>query len=476
MKLKPRLLVSVLLTMAVVALFAPFAFAAPQAQTGDPFVTIDSPASNSIFNQGDVVAVTSSSGSSVGVAQVELLVDNVASGKPDIPPGSLPPLNYTTILRWTAVAGTHDLTIKVTDGENRTASATIRVLVNGQTQTPTPTPPQTQIPITTTPTPGAATCVLSSRFVADITIPDNTVVAPGSIFTKTWALQNNGTCPWGVGFTAVFISGEQMAGGSPTPIPAALPGQTVNVSVNFVAPSVPGAHRSTWQLQSASGVRFGIPFYVLVQVPGAPPPPPPPTPIPPPPPPPAQGCQGSPTIQAFYVNPDHIQSGQTTTLRWKLVLNADYVALETPGGSGGIATPGEQQINPTNTTTYTLVAYCKGNRVQAQTTVFVSNPPPTPPPQQPSRIISVDPAHQGTNNIRIRVTYFWNGDDPPASMQGYGLRNGTPNTNTDSSPISANQNNTVVLNVAGGLKITLVNVCIVEHSGNEIACGSAPLQ
>src|SRR5689334_10127240 len=91
------------------------------AQGDTPSVIIDSPASNSIFTPGDIVSVTSSLGSPVGIAQVNLLVDGAAYGLPDIPPGSTPPPAYKTILRWTAVAGTHVLTIQGTDSENRTA-------------------------------------------------------------------------------------------------------------------------------------------------------------------------------------------------------------------------------------------------------------------------------------------------------------------------------------------------------------------
>ncbi len=39
-----------------------------------------------------------------------------------------------------------------------------------------------------------ADCVNRIGFVADISIPDGTIVAPGSIITKTWKLKNIGTC------------------------------------------------------------------------------------------------------------------------------------------------------------------------------------------------------------------------------------------------------------------------------------------
>ncbi|GAB2766847.1 NBR1-Ig-like domain-containing protein [Amycolatopsis magusensis] len=36
----------------------------------------------------------------------------------------------------------------------------------------------------------------SSRFVADVTIPDDTVVKPGTQFVKVWEIQNTGTVEW----------------------------------------------------------------------------------------------------------------------------------------------------------------------------------------------------------------------------------------------------------------------------------------
>src|SRR5512140_3111895 len=52
----------------------------------------------------------------------------------------------------------------------------------------------------------------SSAFVADVTIPDNSVIDPGKAFTKTWTLLNNGTCTWNSSYKLAFKSGDQMNG------------------------------------------------------------------------------------------------------------------------------------------------------------------------------------------------------------------------------------------------------------------------
>jgi hypothetical protein len=274
------------------------------------------------------------------------------------------------------------------------------------------------------------------------------------------------------------VSGEQMSGGSPAPIPAAQPGETVNVSVNFVAPAAPGPHRSNWRLRAANGEQFGQSFYVLIEVPGLPTPiPPPVTQVPPPPPPPPpQGCQGTPVITGFFVNPQNIQAGQTATLHWNLVVNADYASLQTPDGTSGIATPGNQNVSPRQTTTYTLAAYCKGNRVSSSVTVTVSNAPPTPPPFRPSEIFSIEAIRRGGDEINMRISYYWNGQDPPATMQGFGSQNGREHTETASRPIESGGNRVINLLVHGGNKINSVHACIVGGSGNQIACANASLQ
>jgi hypothetical protein len=95
-------------------------------------------------------------------------------------------------------------------------------------------------------------------FVADVTIPDNTYISPGTTFTKTWALKNSGTCTWTTGYSLVYASGEQMGGQAATSLPGnVLPGQSINLSVNLTAPSAAGAHQGYWRLQNASGFAFG---------------------------------------------------------------------------------------------------------------------------------------------------------------------------------------------------------------------------
>jgi hypothetical protein len=119
-----------------------------------------------------------------------------------------------------------------------------------KTSTPTKTPTPTR---TATPTPTAAPIVPLAQFVTDVTIPDGTLMEPGYAFTKTWRLQNVGALEWGEGSHLDFLDGEQMSGASPTAVPNVQPGETVDISVDMVAPAELGSHIGRWRLFAGDG-------------------------------------------------------------------------------------------------------------------------------------------------------------------------------------------------------------------------------
>ena len=85
----------------------------------------------------------------------------------------------------TAVAAT--LTAEPTNTPVPTSTPTL-------TPIPTATPTSTPVPVYAYPTP--ETACYASAFIADVTIPDYSEVAPGEVFRKTWLLENTGTCAW----------------------------------------------------------------------------------------------------------------------------------------------------------------------------------------------------------------------------------------------------------------------------------------
>ena len=115
-------------------------------------------------------------------------------------------------------------------------------------------------PLSTTPTVGtlqpanAADCTNSASFVADVTIPDNTNVAGGTTFTKTWRISNTGTCIWGPDYKLTHYSDELLGAPPSVPLPITNPGQTADISVNLVAPNANGTHRGNFVVENPKGL------------------------------------------------------------------------------------------------------------------------------------------------------------------------------------------------------------------------------
>lgn len=108
-------------------------------------------------------------------------------------------------------------------------------------------------------TPSAACDRAAAGADIDVTIPDNTELQPGQSFTKTWRLQNAGTCTWTQAYAVVWFSGEKMgASGETALLGDVAPGQTVELSVDLLAPDSPGTYQGNWKLRNQAGVLFGI--------------------------------------------------------------------------------------------------------------------------------------------------------------------------------------------------------------------------
>ncbi len=140
------------------------------------------------------------------------------------------------------------------------------------TETPTPTvevPTEIVVPtIAVSPTvayyPTSGTLCDNAAYVADVTYPDGTYVAPDTDFTKTWKIQNTGTCTWTETYRIKFVSGAQMDGETTEIGQEVKPGETVKVSVDLTSPSTAGPYTGYWQMANDSGTLFG--GYVSVNI------------------------------------------------------------------------------------------------------------------------------------------------------------------------------------------------------------------
>ncbi len=169
-----------------------------------------------------------------------------------------------------------------------TATTTLPAVITATTN-PNPTntlAPATQAAPTATRTPtntptgstsgGNGTCTYIATFVADISIPDDSLLQPGSAFTKTWRVRNDGTCTWGPAYNlhaVAFTGGNQLGASSQVELPLVVkPGQWVDVSVRMTAPNDPGTYTGNWMFLVNNGSYVGLgsqsnqPLFVRIQV------------------------------------------------------------------------------------------------------------------------------------------------------------------------------------------------------------------
>jgi len=163
------------------------------------------------------------------------------------------------------------------------------------TKTPESTPTSSELPtlsatqtplITNTPEFTATTLLVNTQvpptqvscdnmaYVDDVTIPDNSPVAPGSKFVKTWKVRNNGQCTWTTsyrliyGWAANWPEIVQAPPGYVVLTKAVEPGAEYEVSVTLTAPVKSGVYLAAFRLQNDKGYNFGTILFVQFQVNG----------------------------------------------------------------------------------------------------------------------------------------------------------------------------------------------------------------
>lgn len=166
---------------------------------------------------------------------------------------------------------TQDATQKPSTTTPSSPTVTITPPILPGTATPSATPTRTSLPTSTSP---VTQCDQAAPGVPiDVTIPDDTKMQPGQTFTKVWRLQNSGTCNWTKNYSVAVFSGEAMGAPTSVPMPSNVaPGQSVDISVDLVAPQTAGTYQGNWKLRNATGTWFGIgpggasPFWVRIVV------------------------------------------------------------------------------------------------------------------------------------------------------------------------------------------------------------------
>jgi hypothetical protein len=159
-----------------------------------------------------------------------------------------------------------------TSNELSTPSATQTPLI-----TNTPEFTSTSLLINTQVPPTQDTCD-NMIYVDDVTIPDNSTVAPGSKFIKTWKIRNNGQCTWTTSYRLIFgwaANWPEIVQAPPANVPltrAVEPGAEYDISVTLTAPLKSGVYMAAFRLQNDRGYNIGDPsksiLFVQFQVNG----------------------------------------------------------------------------------------------------------------------------------------------------------------------------------------------------------------
>jgi hypothetical protein len=153
---------------------------------------------------------------------------------------------------------------------------TVIAQITEQAPTITLTPVFTDTPIFTatvaTPRPtntslrATSTGCANMTFISDVTIPDGTQLPVGQEFTKTWKVQNSGTCQWTTSFKLIFSYGEAMSGQAVAMPAAVATGQQIDLSVNLKVPNKTGKLTGVWTLVDDKSQPFGPLLTVVINV------------------------------------------------------------------------------------------------------------------------------------------------------------------------------------------------------------------
>jgi hypothetical protein len=118
-------------------------------------------------------------------------------------------------------------------------------------------------PVFLTPT---LTCIDGLAFLDDATIPDYSIVAPGSALDKQWLVQNSGSCNWDSRYRLRLVGGVALGASLEQALYPARAGMQATLRIFFTAPMETGEYYSEWQAFDAKGIPFGEVFFIKIVV------------------------------------------------------------------------------------------------------------------------------------------------------------------------------------------------------------------
>ena len=127
-----------------------------------------------------------------------------------------------------------------------------------QLYTPAPTPTITA----TVPGP----CTNNLTFVDDLTVVDNTFIAPAAAIDKQWLVQNSGTCNWNSAYRLRWIGGDTLGAAEEQALYPARAGTQATLRILFTAPTAEDFYESAWQAVDPGGNAFGDLIFIKIVV------------------------------------------------------------------------------------------------------------------------------------------------------------------------------------------------------------------
>ncbi|HEX7541128.1 MAG TPA: NBR1-Ig-like domain-containing protein [Anaerolineales bacterium] len=99
-----------------------------------------------------------------------------------------------------------------------------------------------------------------------MTIPDYSVVAPGSTLDKQWLVQNSGSCNWDSHYRLRLVSGNGLGASLEEALYPARAEMQATLRIIFTAPLEAGEYYSEWQAFDPKGIPFGEAFFIKIIV------------------------------------------------------------------------------------------------------------------------------------------------------------------------------------------------------------------
>ena len=107
----------------------------------------------------------------------------------------------------------------------------------------------------------------NATWIADVTVPDDTVFWKNETFTKTWKIENSGTTTWDSSYKLVYVDGpllgETLVVSIVNPVK---PKNQIELSVPMKAPTTLGTVTNYWRMMNGKGQFFGDVLYLRIVV------------------------------------------------------------------------------------------------------------------------------------------------------------------------------------------------------------------